>query len=461
MSTISARFADFAIGSLTIPDEVLSLAKHHFLDTLGVANASSGFGFVRPVLEGVQSLGSGAEAGVVGLGARLPAASAAIVNGVLAHGLDFDDTHIAAIYHASASAFATSLSVGEQVNASGREVLEAYIVALEVGCRVALAGKGEFHDRGFHPTAICAPFSSAAAAARLLGLQSDQLVNAMGICGSQAGGLLELDGSWLKRLHPGWASHSGISAALLARSGFIGPKTVFEGKHGYYAAHLGRIPTTEDLVAGLGEEWILLGLGIKPYPCCHFIHAFADAAIELRNEYPDDITVANIERIEAPLSRRLHHLVAEPIETKKRPQTEYDGLFSVPFVLGLALTKGEVMLSGFYEGGVFDPEVLEMAGKVDCTEDPQSDFPAHFPGEVKIYLKDGRCLNRRKSQSRGTPGLRVDQAEIVRKFEANSLRVLPADRVRRLRDAALGIEKVSSIRDLVALTIHAEVEAVQ
>ncbi|MEN2976393.1 MmgE/PrpD family protein (plasmid) [Tistrella bauzanensis] len=452
MTSISEEIASFALSTLSIPDDVLALARLHFMDTFGIAVASSGFPFAASINSAANELGSGADAHAIGTGRALPAPSAALVNGVLAHGLDYDDTHIAAIYHASATAFASALAAGEATKSSGAAVLEAYVVALEVGCRLALTANGEFHDRHLHPTSICGPFAAACAAGRLYGMDHAALSNALGLCGSLAGGILELEGSWMKRLHPGWAAHAGLSAAAMGRAGFKGPRQVLEGDHGFFAAHLGRKPDRETLLAGLGQSWELMGLAIKPYPCCHFIHAFVDAAIALRET--NAIDVAAIARIDAPLSQRLHPMVYLPENQKRAPQTEYDALFSVPYVIGLALAKGRVDVAGFYDGDLADPEVLDIAAKVTCSIDEKSDFPAHFPGEVRIEMTDGTRHVLRKPQSRGTPGLRLTPGEIIAKFRANASRELPVVRVDTLERLLQDVGTVEDVSALVALSEH-------
>ena len=163
-ATESARLAGFALdlSMEDVPSEVLQMAKRHFLDALGIAIASSDFDFGRIVLEGARKLGDGTQATAIGSGAKLPAASAALVNGVLAHGLDYDDTHIGGIYHASAPALAAVLAAGQAGRASGREALLAFTAGIEIGCRLAIAGAGEFTRRHFHATAVCATFACAA-----------------------------------------------------------------------------------------------------------------------------------------------------------------------------------------------------------------------------------------------------------------------------------------------------------
>ncbi len=162
----------------------------------------------------------------------------------------------------------------------------------------------------------------------------------------------------------------------LARGGFIGPDTVFEGRRGFYFAHIGSIPEGDALPsAGLGREWQAMGIALKPYPCCHFIHAFVDAALELRGRF----RLEDIAGIECPLTPSLHKMVAEPRERVIRPPTVYAAQFSVPYVVALALATGRVDLASFHDDPLDDPEILRIAALARCTDDMLSDYPKHFP----------------------------------------------------------------------------------
>ena len=449
-ATESERIARFAVELKIkdIPPEVLTLAKQHLLDTLGIALASTRFDFGRVVLAGAQKLGRGDEASAIGSGTALPAASAALVNGVLAHGLDFDDTHIGSVYHASAQAMAASFAAGQAAGASGAEVLVAFVAALEIGCRLASAAAGKFHERGLHPTALCGTFASAIAAGRLNRLDAQQMAWALGICGTQAGGILERGSSWLKRLNPGWAAHSGMAAVALAGAGFSGPETVFEGVRGFYASHIGSIPEGAALPSlGLGRDWQSLGIALKPYPCCHFIHSFVDAALELRGQF----ALEDVERIDCPLTATLHKSVAEPRERCIRPQTIYSALFSVPYVVVLALVRGKVDLAAFYDEPLDRPEVLAITERTWCRDDPQSDYPLHFPGEVLVTLKDGRVLRSRKPCSLGTPEVPLSKQAVEEKFMSNATRAIDAGQAAQLIECVDTIETQPALAALMAL----------
>jgi 2-methylcitrate dehydratase PrpD len=449
-STISERLAEFTLQLRlgNVPVSIGAKAKAHMLDALGIALASTAFDFGRSILSTGIELGGTGSASVIGFGTKLTAANAALVNGTLIHGLDFDDTHITAIHHATAPVLAATLGVAEAAGSSGRDFLEAFIIGLEIGCRVADAAQGELHVRGFHPTGIAGTFGAAYAVGRLMHADREQLVHSASLAGSQAAGLLELGGSWLKRMHPGWAAHAGYVASVMAHNGFTGARTVFEGEHGFYRAHLGKLPAPE--VAPdrrLGQEWLIEGIALKPYPCCHFIHAFVDAALALR----DQVDPAEIVRIDCPLTERLMPLVAEPREIRIRPRNSYDAMFSVPYVVALALVEGVVDLASFHDKGVADPAVLAVAEKVHCIPDPESDFPAHFPGEVRITLADGRQIVRREKTSLGTPDRPLSWDQTVAKFMTNAARVTSMERVREIVTAVERLEDMQDISELTEL----------
>jgi 2-methylcitrate dehydratase PrpD len=425
-----------------VPADLVTKAKGHLLDALGTALAAATFDFAGPILEGVKNLGTGEDAHALATGSPLPLVNAALINGTLIHGLDYDDTHIAAIYHASAPALAACLAAGEKADAPGEQLLTAFIAALEIGSRIARGGEGRFHDKGFHPTAF--------AGGRLLGANAEQLVSASSLCGSQAAGLLEMGGSWLKRIHPGWAAHSGLAAVTLAKAGFKGATTALEGPHGFFMAHLGSLPAPQLMPSyELGKEWALEGIALKPYPCCHFIHAFADAALVLRKE----IDIEQIERIECLLSERLMPLVGEPRDVKIRPRNSYDAMFSVPYVTALGLATGKVDLDSFHGLGVQNPAVLAVAEKTTCVVDAASDFPEHFPGEVRITLKDGRTVSRREATSTGTPDRPLSRQAITDKFLANVGRSLSVSKADRLCAAVWAIDDLGSTRELIQLCV--------
>src|SRR5437773_2375161 len=321
------RLARFVLGlrSEDIPLPVVPKATHLVLDTLGCALAAARDDFGRAARGTAERLGGPQESTLVGSKVRVAAANAVLANATLAHGLDFDDTREDAIVHTGSVAVPTGLAVGEALGASGRATLAAMVAGVEVMCRVGLAVPGKFHARHYHPTALAGTFGAAAVAAKLYGLEEDRLVHAFGICGSQAGGIIEYlaDGSGTKRLHPGWAAHAGVAATLLARSGFTGPETVFEGAHGFYQAFAGGYEEAklEALLANLGRTWELAELTLKPYPCGSIAQPYMDCALRLREQHrlkPEQIAAIRCRTAEGPIPR-----LWEPLASKHKPANGY------------------------------------------------------------------------------------------------------------------------------------------
>jgi 2-methylcitrate dehydratase PrpD len=322
-TTLSTRLAAFAAGFAldAIPADVRARATHLMLDSLGIALACTRWDFARATLAGLRELaGPGGDVPVIGHGQNLPLRDAVAMNALLIHGLDYDDTHPRGVIHATASVLPASLGLATRLNRTGGELLAAYVLGMEATTRIASAAKGGFHQVGFHPTGLIGAFGCTLAAAHLLKLDADAIVDAQGIALSLASGSLEFlqDGAWTKRLHPGWAGGAGITAATLAKNGFVGTRAAYEGRFGLYASHLGPLSAECDLglaTEGLGAVWETLNVAIKPVPACHFTHACTDAAALLHAEWNH----APIQRIVARVPAGVMKTVCEPIDNKRRP----------------------------------------------------------------------------------------------------------------------------------------------
>jgi 2-methylcitrate dehydratase PrpD len=443
MATLSEELARFMKGLSfeQIPEKVVEKCKLHILDIMGIALASSQFDFGRSVFRAIQELGRGGPCTAIGFAGKYPPASAALLNGSLAHGLDFDDTHVASIVHCGASVIPTALAVGEETKADGKSILTAMVGGFEIVTRLGLAAEGKFHDRGFHPTSICGTISSSLIAGKLYGSSLEVLTGGIGISGTMASGLLEIEDSWLKRLHPGWAGHAGISASLLAKSGFKGPQTILEGRSGLFASHLhGDSYNLRALTKDLGKEWETLNIGFKPYPCCHFIHAFLDCAKLLREEHR--LAPEEINRIDCLVSPRLMPIIAEPRAVKCRPPTSYAAQFSIPFTLAAMLVTGKVDVDTFGKEEIQNARILTLADRVFWEEDPESDYPRHFPGYVKISMKDGQSFERRERVNRGGPENPMSKEEVKEKFHKNAGKVISPEKGDRIVEVVERLEKV-------------------
>ena len=447
MERYSERVATFAreLRLDAIPPKVIEKTKQVILDTLGVGLASSTMDFGRILLDVARALGGPGESRLLGASEKVAAANAVLANGTLAHGLDYDDTLEDAIVHTGCCAVTTALAVGEAVGASGERALEAVVAGIEVMCKVGLVVPGKFHARGFHPTGLCASFGAAAAAGKLYGLEISQWIDALGICGSQSSGIIEYlaDGTWTKRLHPGWGAHGGVVAALLAARGFRGPASVFEGRNGFYRAFAGDDGYRLERLAELGKSWETPRLVFKSYPCGSISHPYMDCALTLRQRHsfePDEIEEVVCRTAEGAVPR-----LWEPLDEKQRPVSPYGAKFSLPYSIAAILVRGRAGLEEFSESAIHDPRILAMAGKVRYEIDPASDYPRRFSGHARIRLRNGSVLEESQPHPRGGMDSPLPPAEIEEKFRANARLALAENRIEKI------IQRVGSLENLPSL----------
>lgn len=450
--SIAAALADFThrLQPDDLPEAVQTKSVHHIVDAIGLAFASRNFPFAEPGIAGIRAAGSAGEGTVIGGGRILAPRDAALANGYLIHGLDFDDTHPSSIVHPTVACLPAALAVAEAQDANWGALLAAYAAGMETAIRLGQAVNGGFHHVGFHATGVVSHFSAAIVAGKLLGLDSAQLVAAQGIAASTASGVqvfLE-DGAWTKRMHPGWGALAGITAAHMAQAGFAGPQRPYEGKFGLFEthlqAHVDRVDA-ESMLDGLGSRWSLLQTAIKPYPVCHFIHGCAEAALQLRDAVGDP---ARIERIRCELPQPTLHIVAEPAAAKIVPRSDYEAKFSAQFVVAACLLRGRFTLAELSEDSLADPAILALAAKVDCVPEADSSFPRYFSGALTVHLAGGEELSRRVPMNLGSGERALGLADIEAKFRGNAGIGLPAERVEAILQALLGARPDTPVRDI-------------
>jgi 2-methylcitrate dehydratase PrpD len=436
-----------------LPQEVREKAKLIFLDALGIALASSTMDFGRIALDVALSLGGKRESRLIGTSGKTAAANAVLANGTLAHGLDYDDTLEEAIVHTGCTGAITALAVGEASGASGKKTLEAAVAGVEVMCKVGLVAPGKFHARGFHPTALCATFGAAAAAGKLYGLEMPQWLDAFGICGSQSSGIIEYltDGTWTKRLHPGWSSHAGIVAVLLAERGFRGPASVFEGAHGFYRAFAGEEEHNLRRLSELGKSWEIPKIVFKTYPCGSISHPYMDCALRLREKFslrPEEIVEVVCRTAQGPV-----HRLWEPLKEKQRPVSGYGAKFALPYSIAVILVRGKAGLAEFTDEAIRDEDVLRVADKVRYELDSTIDYPRHLSGHVKIKLKNGKLVEENQPFPRGGLEQPLPPEEIEEKFRANAALAIAPEKADAIVATVRKLEtlpKIETLADLLA-----------
>jgi 2-methylcitrate dehydratase PrpD len=460
--TISRKLAEFAASLRyeALPADVVSSVRERLLDTVGLCLGATPIETSAMALRVARSWGGPADATVIGAADRLPAPAAGFVNGVLAHSLDFDDTHLPSVLHPSASIVPGVIAVAETEGASLAETIAAAAAGYEVCVRTGMAaydaslGNSVFFERGWHATSICGTLGVAVAAAKLMGLDAAGIGHALGIAVSMSSGIIEGNraGGSVKRLHCGWAAHAGIVAAQCAREGVTGPPTAFEGRFAFYAAFCGGIAAPEEIDRGLGEVWCIPGIFYKPYPANHFTHTGIDAALALRTRVkPEEVASVRL-GVAAPTVRT----IGEPRDQKIRPQSGYHGQFSGPFAFAAAFLGGGglgVSLEDFSDENARDERYLSLAAKVDIVADPECDaiFPNQFPTVARITTTRGEVFEERVMSNRGGPSRPLSRDELLVKFSGNARRALPERSVADLGEAILGMPAGRRVSDLMVL----------
>jgi 2-methylcitrate dehydratase PrpD len=417
--SIAEQLADRigAIDTPKLPRAVRETCERLLIDVIGLCAAARATDYVTAALAAWPDAGP---ATAIAHARPLTAAAAAFVNGTAAHGEDFDDTFEGGPVHAGAVIAPAVLALAEQEGLGGAAVLRGLAVGAEAICRLSTVVPKAVHEAGFHPTAVFGAMGAAAGAGAALGLNQNQLVNALGIAGSMAGGIIEYlaDGSWTKRMHPGWAAQSGLRAALLARAGFTGPRTVFEGTHGLLQA----FARTADgdwpaLLEGFGDRWVMETLAFKLYPCGTMIQPYLDCALRLHalGIPPDEFS-----EIVCEVGEGTVHRLWEPLSEKQRPRNGYAAKFATPYCIAHAILKGSVGLDAFDDRAVSNPEVIALASKVRYQIDPANPYPRAFTGHLRVRLEDGREVEERQPHMRGGASEPLSRAEIDSKFAGNA-----------------------------------------
>ena len=413
--TLAAKIAGLKPGVL--PASTTQKCEDLLIDVIGLCVTARNQDYVQSAIAGCDDDGP---CTVIGHTRTLTAAGAAFVNGTAAHGEDFDDTFEGGPVHAGAVIVPAVLAACERHNPDGLTVLTGIAVGTEVLCRLSLVVPKAVHKAGFHPTAVFGVMGAAAGVGVALGLNARQIVDALGIAGSMAGGIIEYlaEGAWTKRMHAGWAAQSGIRAALLARAGFVGPRTVFEGVHGLFHGFAHTTQGDYDALTGdFGSRWVTDTLAFKPYPCGTMAQPYIDCAKRLAAR---GIVAEDIREILCEVAEGTVHRLWEPLADKQRPRNGYAAKFATPYLLATGFVKGGVGLGAFTENAVRDTEVLALAAKVKFVIDPDNPYPNNYTGHIKATLKDGSVVEERQPYLRGGAQEPLTRQDVTDKFALNA-----------------------------------------
>src|SRR5438309_1967863 len=412
---LAEKIAALKPGSLPAPTR--TKCEDLLIDVVGLCVTARNEDYIASALGGWDDDGP---CTAIGHKRTLNAAGAAFVNGTAAHGEDFDDTFEGGPVHAGAVIVPAVLAACERHNADGPKALIGIAVGTEVLCRLSLVVPKAVHKAGFHPTAIFGAMGAEAGVIAALGLNARQTVDALGIAGSMAGGIIEYlaEGAWTNRLHAGWAAQSGLRAALLGRQGFVGPRTVFEGVHGLFNGFAHTTNGDYDALTGdFGTRWVTDTLAFKPYPCGTMAQPYIDCARRLaaRGVRPEDIDAIVCEVAEGTV-----HRLWEPLADKQRPRNGYSAKFATPYLLATGFVHGGVGLGAFTENAIGDARVLALAAKVKFLIDPQNPYPNNYTGHIRAAMKDGSVIEERQPYLRGGAQEPLTRQDVTDKFLLNA-----------------------------------------
>jgi 2-methylcitrate dehydratase PrpD len=439
-----------------IPVAAVEAAKKEVLDSLATALGGSSQDGVRELVDMVKEWGGNEQSTIIAYGIKCPAPNAAQVNGTMIHAPDYDDGHPVAQVHIGCVAVPTCLAVAERMGGiNGKELLTALALGADFLARLGLASRpgSSLIESGWHPTALYGYLGAAAMAGRIMGLDEERMVNAVGIAYHQCAGNSQCvnDGALTKRMGPGLAAKGGITAALMAERGITGAKNSLEGEYGMFNQYHGGDYDANILTADLGKRFEGVNIGDKPYPCCGFTHPFIDAVLSLKSKY--NIRPEQVRRITAYGGEPAYEICV-PAEIKCTPRNTVDAQFSVPWAIATALVKGKVSSEDFTEEAIKNEDTLKISQKVTGELDPALSRHGVGPGRVKVVMKDGTEYTEEVEHCLGSvekPMTFEDCAAKFRECAAGSIKPLPADTIDKVIQLVSQLEKLNDATEIARL----------
>ena len=437
-----------------LPADVVDATKLRVMDVIGLSLAGAETAFGKATRDAAVAMSPAGPCRILGFGDPVGVTAAAFANGALSQALEYDDTHNESIVHMSSPAVAAALALSEYTSVTGRALITAVAVGNEISCRVGSVSSGELHKRGFHPTGLFATFGAAYLAAKLFGLDAEAMACAAGVAGSFASGLLEcwVDGTQTKFLHPGWSAQSGITAAILARSGVTGPAQVFEGRWGLFSSHVQDDSAHRDFArinADLGSHWESRNSSFKPFPSAHVIHPYISAAIRLKKKH--NLQTDDIMSVDCPVTGFIVSIVCEPTSEKHAPASDSHGRVSLQYSVAEALHAGELGKNAYSDQSRRNPEILALARKVRYQVDPDYPGPGRFKGAVTVTMKDGSRFEEVEEYNRGSAENPMTYAELHAKFDENASGFLSPPERTHLVEQIQRLDLLPDARTLVEL----------
>jgi len=440
-----------------LSDEVIDCAKYRFLDFISVACRGSKEDPSQTVYRFVKEMDKG-EGVIVGTREKAPYLYSALANGTSSHSIEMDDVDNEASLHPGVVVFPSALATSEMAGASGKSFILAVVLGYEVMVRLGSAlGPENSYKRGFHPTGTCGTFGSSVASAKILGLQEEEILNAMGISGSQAAGSMEYlaQGAWTKPFHAGWAAHSGMVAALLSRKGFKGPSSILEGRDGFLHAYSNGANPSK-VLEGIGSRFQILRTSVKPHACCRYMQPPIDAVLKIVNE--NNLRPEQVKKIKVGVLRAGAPLIAEPIESKYNPQSIVDAQFSMPFGATVALLYGKAGLKEFQLSTIQSKPVKDMMRKVECIVDPKLDrtFPKQWRATAEILTGEGKSYSTTVEYPKGDPENPLSWEEMKERFHDLTGQIMKKEQRLKIVEEVETLDGIKDMRKWSSLLLRKE-----
>jgi 2-methylcitrate dehydratase PrpD len=438
---MTRRLARFVVGTdeADIPAPIYEHTKVALMDWLGVTLAGKDEPLVKKLLHYTDIMGGKEQSTILGHGLQKTVSQAAMINGAASHALDFDDTLAAFSGHPSVTLFPGLLALSEWLKKNGRDFLTAYIIGLKVGMAVGISAGPKHYASGFHSTSTVGTLASAAACSRLMDLDEQQTIHALGIAGTQSFGLKRSFGTMCKPFHAGRASEVGVTAALLAGDGFTGAEDILEGPNGFFQAMRGSV--NEQFMGTLGQTWGIENLAQKYHASCHFTHSPIEAALSISRK--QGLPGEDIESVEVFCSETAL-TTADIIEAR----TGLEGKFSIPYCVANALLRGNTGLSAFTDELVAEPEVKTLMQKITVRQDPEAQG---MEARVTIKTRDGNEYSADSDVFKEIPELVLKKVKIKDKFTDLCSPMLDSARIKKIVGVIFGLESVKDMSALVKL----------
>jgi 2-methylcitrate dehydratase PrpD len=446
---VTLKLAEFAVNTAfeDMPTELIIKGKERVLDTMGCILAGCNEQVGKIILQYIKGIGGIPESTVIGDGYKTSIQNTALANGTIGHALDFDDSQLILIGHGSVVILPAVLAIAEKERISGKKVLEAFLIGFEVACKIGRAVNPKLYNNGWHATSVIGVLGAAAAAGKLLGLDTHKMTSALGIAASQACGLRQNFGTMTKPLHAGKAAESGIISAVLAKHGFTAATNILEAPEGFCSTFSGEYELNK-IVDNLGDPYEIISPGVhtKPYPSCLSTFPMIEGTISLAEEHdikPEDVELVECCVASLPMKALIHN----------SPKTAIEGKFSAQFVTAISLLDRRVSLDQFTDEKVQDPRTVNLMKKIKKVNHP--DFPEFRVSPVttasivKIKLKDGREFSKRVDIAKGNPEKPLSKKELEVKFRDCAETIIGRDRVDQSIDMISNLDKIQDINQLI------------